>query len=367
MAEKSETTVEVEDDGVVTLELPEGFSEEALKGLGNVQEVVVEPKKKEETTTAKTTGATAVDEAATQLKTQLEASQKRAQQAEATANAERQRADEALRLAARHEQEASTAREDADKVRLERIDADIATQTRLLESAKAELKRAMEAAEFDKVADAQVAIAEASSTKAQLAADKRNIEAGAARKKTETTEGRVVQQQTQDPAAIFEGYVSRFAPPAAKWLREHPECVPPQVGGDAVANAKMMLGHEEAKRKGYALNSAEYFEEIERHTGHRKEEATVTTETKTGDEGVTSKAAQVTKATPRPSAPVVRDGGPSVGDGARKNTRSVTLSEAQKEAARFTYPHLDPKKAYALYAEGYIQSVADGKIGRLTH
>ena len=76
-------------------------------------------------------------------------------------------------------------------------------------------------------------------------------------------------KKPQAPSDPFEAAIADLSPKSKAWLRAHPDCVT-----DDVMNAKVMLADREAKRKGFAADTPEYFEHIEKSLGFRKEAET---------------------------------------------------------------------------------------------
>jgi len=67
------------------------------------------------------------------------------------------------------------------------------------------------------------------------------------------------------PADPFEASLQGLSPKSQAWLRSHPECVT-----DDVMNAKVLLADKEARRKGFAADTPEYFSYIEEQMGYRQ-------------------------------------------------------------------------------------------------
>jgi hypothetical protein len=342
------------DDGTKTAQEPDHIKKE------------VEAKKKERTRRVNPqpdvpegpTPEQALEEAKAFAKTQEEA--RRA--AEATALSERQLREQAQRQALQAQQEAEQSRERADNSELANIENGIAAAQKELESHEAEYVRCAEAGEFAKMGALQSKIARAGAALDRLETAKANFDP---EKRPKTAEGRVVAPQPAQQNA-FEQYVSGFAPAAQNWIRQHPDCVPAQVGGNAAKNAMMMQGHYAALAKSIPEGTTEYFKVIDDHVN--PQQATVTTQ-----QNNTSKAAEIQvagetqqRAAPRaqPTAPPTRDANPG---SAQSGSRAVTLTKEQQEMAKLSFPHLTDKEAFGNYARNLIELQAEGKIGRTTH
>ena len=357
MAEPNTETVEVEPEGVVTVDISDQPELAAVEGAEPAEVVEPEPKPAKEKV-AKAPKSNAAEEAAAALTQAVKTADDARKAAEATAMAERRAREEAERVANQRTQEAAGYREEAENSKLARLTTDIENATTAVETFRAEAERAYEAGEFSKATNAQAKMAKAAAALDRLEADKANFEARP--NKTATTEGAVNAPQL----SAFEQYVSTFTPPAQAWLRAHPECVPSNVGGNPTKNAKMMAGHYDAIAKGQAPNSAEYFQTIEEHAGYRTPVSAAATVVPAGEAEVIPAAKPAPK--PRmaqPSAPVSRD----PPNGANRTTRSVTLTKEQQEAAKISFPQKPINEAFALYARNLLELEAEGKMGRLTH
>jgi hypothetical protein len=179
--------------------------------------------------------------------------------------------------------------------------------------------------------------------------DKARLEAAP---KRPTAEGRV----ETAPVNAVEKYLSGFSPRSQSWLRAHMDCLPPNLGGNRVKHAKMMLGHETASDSGIALESDDYFKAIEEALGLSNPVSAAAVLTPAVVDKPAKKAL--------PSAPVNRDVPSATG---ARTTRSVTLNQAQREAAKMSFPHLSDKEAYGIYAKNLLELEAEGKLGRVTH
>ena len=122
-------------------------------------------------------------------------------------------------------------------------------------------------------------------------------------------------KKPQAPSDPFEAAIADLSPKSKAWLRAHPDCVT-----DDVMNAKIMLADREAKRKGFAADTTEYFDHIEKSLGFRKDIETDDTD----DEPAPRRSEKQSYA-----APVSRDTTP----GAPPNPRQRRLSREQVEVA----------------------------------
>lgn len=358
------TVIDGEDDGTVLIDVTDQPELALDDGAPAAAAPAAAPAPKQKPAAAKP-AAGAVDEAAAALTRSLATAEAERTAALETAAAERRRADAASQTLTAREQELAGYRETVESQELSIITTGLDTATRDMATAKAELRAAHEAGDFDKVADAQEKLAIAAADRGRLQDAKATFEANLG-KKPATTEGRV-EAQPAAPSA-FEQYVAGFTPAAQAWLRAHPECVPAQVGGNAKKNAAMMKGHYAAIEDGLTPNSAEYFQKIEETAGYRQPVSAAANITLVGgDEGPTAEPAPKPKPQQRaqPAAPVSRD--PPAANGQPRTTRSVTLTRDQQEAAKISFPQLSTKDANAMYARNLVELEAEGKLGRLTH
>lgn len=279
--------------------------------------------------------------------------------AEATAANERTLREQAQTQATQARQEAEQYRDQATNNELAIIENGIVSATSQIDSLQEEYTRAAEAGEFAKMATIQTKLSKAAAALDRLETSKASFDA----RRPATTEGRVeapVAPQTN----VTEQYLSQFAPTAQTWLRQHPDCLPSQFGGDAVKNSRMMAGHYGALAQNIAPNTTEYFKYLDDHIGVQPTVQTV---------AVASKAAEVVQAeaprAPKPvqtSAPPSRDTDTTRGQQPR-NIREVRLTKDQQEMARVSFPHLPENQAFGQYARNLLELEAEGKIGRSTH
>ena len=385
MADPQAATVDVPDDGVITVDLtdnpaladtvdgslgPNGETFPAANGGAANGGAVAEPAEPKQPRQRKPSAA---EEAAAALTQQIktyeataEAEKKRREAAEATADAERKRREDAQRLADQRGQEAKGYREEAESRQLTIISNGIEAATQELASIKAAWRAAQEAGEFDKSADAMARAAEVGGELARLKDAKAQFEADAARK---TTEGPVIAQQ-QQPQTAFEQYVGNFAPRAQNWLRSHPDCVPPQIGGDRVKHAKMMQGHYAAVAAlgENAQGTDEYFRMLDDNINPPAQQ-----QQQAEPQQQPAQRQQPKPRIAQPSAPVSREP-PNTNGSQSRTTRQVSLNKEQQDAALMSASPRQgeseqdfKRRALGEYARNLIELEAEGKMGRLTH
>lgn len=365
MAGERDAVIELEDEGVVTVDVGGDADLAAAADQLAEGDVVTTKEKPGDVVHQRVTKPSAADEAAAVLTQSLKTAEEGRKAAEATALAERQARERTQQTLQQRDQETKELRETAAAAELTAITTGIENATRSVTELTGEIERAAEAGDFKAQAAAQAKLAKSAAALDRLEADKVSFEAGT-RKTAPSTEGRVVEQ----PVSAFERYVSQFAPKAQTWMRAHPECVPAEVGGNATKNSAMMAGHYEALSKGLAEGSDDYFKVIEEKTGYREPVSAAAEIVLAGD----PKSQQQQRPAPQqrkpaPSAPPSRD---TAETGAQ--TRSVRLTPQQQEVALYSYPanpgeaeNAWKARALGTYARELVKAQAEGKIGRMTH
>lgn len=152
-------------------------------------------------------------------------------------------------------------------------------------------------------------------------------------------------KQPEMPSDPVEAVASQLSPRSAAWVRAHPECV-----RDQKLYLKMVGAHNIAIADGYTADTDEYFAEIERQMGMRRQPTAVSREE---TEEPTSMAAKpMAKKAPPPAAPSSRAA--SNGSGGRN---TVTLNAAEREMASIMgmTPEEYAKNKVALKKEGKLQ------------
>ena len=151
-------------------------------------------------------------------------------------------------------------------------------------------------------------------------------------------------KQPEAPLDPVEEVASQLSPRSAAWVRAHPECV-----RDRKLYMRMIGAHNIAVSDGYTADSDEYFAEIERHMGMRKQPTAVSHQE---TEQPTSMAAKpmAPKAQP-PAAPSSRAA--SNGSGGR-NTVTLTAAEREMAGIMGMSPEEYAKNKVALKKEGKL-------------
>lgn len=180
---------------------------------------------------------------------------------------ERARREAAERRAAQATQEARRARQEVEYAKTAIVESQVDTVTQGLAAAQAEAESAtqeyasaMEAGDWTRAGKAQRRIANAEAKIVRLDEAKSNIEAS-----REQRQQRVEPQQPDDPV---EAYIQGRTEPTAKWLRDHREWI-----GDPKKNQKLTAAHHDAVSEGYAPDTQDYFDHVEKFIGLKKAEA----------------------------------------------------------------------------------------------
>lgn len=360
----ADPVIEVTDDTVVEIQLPDTPAGAAAipekKNGGAADGVVATP--------------SAADEAAETLKRTLEEERAKRIAAESMAATERQRAEHAGRLAEQRGVEAKEARESVVAVQMREALASLESAKRDVQSAKAAFTQAHEAGDAGAMADAQERMGYATAAIRHFESKKTELENQATRTAAEPEHTREASPVYENPV---ENYLANpsFSMRAKSWLRAHTDCLPPNLGGSAEKNAKMLRGHHLALGNNMQLDSDEYYRMIEDVVADRASppapapaSAAARTTPATG-----SQEGHVTRRTPMPSAPATNEP-PSPSGAVNVTTRSFKLDKDMQEVALNSWPQKPgeddrtwKQRAFASYATELAAATAEGKIGRLTH
>ena len=342
----NDISVQVEDDAVVNVDMDEPTEVEALEAKKE------QPKTKrvfpDESTAQAVTGPSpeqALEEAKKYAKEQADARKA----AEATAANERSLREQAQRNAEKYQKESEEYRELSANSELALVERGIAATQQEIDNYREAFTRASEAGDFNKLGEINEKLAKSAAKLGRLEDKKADFESGV--RKVQTTEGRVEAQPVQQN--MFENYISQFDYTAQNWLRMHPDCVPPQFGGDPVKHNKMMAGHHSAIAKSVAFNSPEYFKIIEE---------TINPVVQVADP--VDPVVTTTRKQAMPSAPPSRDSSPG---NPGRNVKEVRLTRDEQEIARISWPNLSDKEAFGLYARNKLDLENEGMLGRKTH
>lgn len=146
------------------------------------------------------------------------------------------------------------------------------------------------------------------------------------------------------PDDPVEAVAQQLSPRSAAWVRAHPECV-----RDKRLYMKMVGAHNIAVADGFQADTDEYFAEIERQLGYRKQPAPVQQEEQ--EEPTSMAAKPMPKKAPPPAAPSSRAASNGTGG---KNTVTLTREEREMASIMGMTPEEYAKNKVALKKEGKI-------------
>lgn len=249
---------------------------------------------------------------------------------------ERQARAEAERRARDAESTASRASLEVQDSNLQLISSAIDSVNRANHMLKRDYASAMAAGNYEHAADIQ---AQMSMNGAKLL----QLENGKAALEQRIASPQPKQQET--PIDPVEAVASQLSPRSAAWVRAHPECV-----RDQKLYLKMVGAHNIAIADGYTADTDEYFAEIERQMGMRRQATSVSREET--EEPSSMAAKPMARKAPPPAAPSSRAA--SNGSSGRN---TVTLNAAEREMASIMgmTPEEYAKNKVALKKEGKLQ------------
>src|SRR4051812_35485755 len=159
MASEKDAVIELEDEGVVTVDI--GGDPDLAAAADDLAggAVVTTKEKPGATVVQRASKPSAADEAAAVLTQSLKTAEEGRRAAEATANAERQARANTERTLAQRDQEAKELRESAATAELQTITTGIENATRSVDALTGEVERAAEAGDFKAQAVAQAKLA----------------------------------------------------------------------------------------------------------------------------------------------------------------------------------------------------------------
>lgn len=249
---------------------------------------------------------------------------------------ERQARAEAERRARDAESTASRASLEVQDSNLQLISSAIDSVNRANHMLKRDYASAMAAGNYEHAADIQ---SQMSMNGAKLL----QLENGKAALEQRIASPQPKQQET--PIDPVEAVASQLSPRSAAWVRAHPECV-----RDQKLYLKMVGAHNIAIADGYTADTDEYFAEIERQMGMRRQATSVSREET--EEPSSMAAKPMARKAPPPAAPSSRAA--SNGSSGRN---TVTLNAAEREMASIMgmTPEEYAKNKVALKKEGKLQ------------
>lgn len=206
------------------------------------------------------------------------------------------------------------------------------------EAIKREMKIARESGNTDLESDLMIENARLGASLEREETRKREIEDKYRREQAQR------EREVARPADPIEAAIQNVSPKSQAWLRAHPECIT-----DDVMNARVLLADKEARRKGFAADTPDYFQYIEEQMGYRKP---ARSEADTSDEPETRRTEEKSERRGSYAAPVSRDASPSSG-GLKPSQRRLTREQVETAEALGMTP--------AAYATWLAKAEKDGK------
>lgn len=227
---------------------------------------------------------------------------------------------------------AAQARNEAEDTNLHLVTNAIGTLKQNAAILKDHYKSAMEAGDYDRVAEIQQEMANNSHKLSELERGKAAME----------SKPRVEVPRTPQITDPVEALASQLSPRSAQWVRSHPE-----YATNPVLREKMIAAHRLAVADSMAPDTDDYFDYVEGVLRIKKSEPV-----RNQDDDATSAAAKpVQRRSSPPAAPVSRSG---TGDGSRPNV--VRLTSEEREMAQMM--GMTDKQ----YAENKLKLIQEGRL-----
>ena len=278
------------------------------------------------------------DEELAKIKAELADRDAKVKASQETAEAERRARLEAEQRALNREQEAVRLRSEATTAHAATVESTLTSLAHEQSMAKSQYRAAIEAGDYDRATEAQVALATVSARMVQVEQIK------ATPRYTEPMPAYVAPRVND----AVEGFLSNLSPASQAWVRQHREVITSDAKGVRLS-PKVMSAHYAAEANNLTPDTTEYFQFIEQQLAppaHNVDENEV--------EVIPTPA-------PRRSAPV---SAPVSREGQSTNTprpERIRLTAEQAEAAAIS--GLSPIE----YWKNLQELKAEGKIGRTTH
>jgi hypothetical protein len=246
----------------------------------------------------------------------------------------RAQADEAARVAAQYRQEAEQSQAEARRASQEAINDAISHAQSNITVLKNESMRAANEQDWDSFAEAQAALVENTAHLQQL---------NKAKASAEGAQGESPREQTPPSSGSssddVEGFIRSLSPRSQEWVRANKD----DIFSSVAKRNKAQAAHVMAVADGYAVDSDDYFKELDKYMGYQS------------DAAKKSAAPKIEKEKERvASAPPARV------NPAQKTTRDVKLTKEQQETAVAIFSDKSRADALALYAKG-LREINSGK------
>lgn len=182
----------------------------------------------------------------------IEAVRAQVREFEEKLNTEREEKEAARRRAEAAEREAAQIKTRVVDTEIDAVANALAVSEMELDTAKRDLKKAMEDGDFDGVVSANERLAQ------------KTLEINRLKEGKDALEARSTKQQAE-PSDPFENYVSRFTPRSQDYLRKHKEVVT-----DPKKNKLLIAAHYEAEANGHTADTDDYFDFIDQRMGYKQ-------------------------------------------------------------------------------------------------
>ena len=269
--------------------------------------------------------------------------------AQETAAAEYRARVAAEQRAAEREQDVTRLRSEAATAQTATVESTILALQHEQANAKAVLRAAMEAADYEKAAEAQAVL---STVSARIVGQEMMKNEPRLRNDPVSVASYTQPTRTNDPV---EGFLSGFSPSSQVWLRQHRDSIQ-NDGGRMKLSPQVMSAHYGAQANNLAVDSPEYFQFIEQQIAPEPvDDGGVEIEPQTP---AAIAASPLRRAAPV-SAPVSRETPSRTAQAS--DPKRIRLTAEQAEAASIS--GMSPLDYY-----NNLQTLkAEGKIGRVTH
>lgn len=258
------------------------------------------------------------DDEVTTLKAQLADMQKAAEESRKMAEEAARREAEARKQYVERDKEFRSVSTRADQAEYDAVLNAISAATAEAEQATQELQVAGEAQDWSSIAKAQSKLSRANTRLVQLEDGKIALEARAERIKNEPKEQ--VRIHSGDQVADYIDSMPSLLPSQKDWLKQHRDLMT-----DNKKNIRLQNAHIDAEEAGHSAGTTQYFQFLEERLGYRKPISTKTDEDGADDTDDTKPVIV--------AAPVSRET-PSAATGRPQSATRITLTPAQREAAR---------------------------------
>lgn len=290
------------------------------------------------------------DDELTRIKAELASRDAEQKALRETADAEHRARLAAEQRAAKHEQDVTRLRTEAATAQVATVESTLVALQHEQTNAKAALRAAMEAADYEKAAEAQAVL----STVSARIVGQEMLKNDPRLRAPDPVSAASYTQPTRTNDAV-ENFLSGFSPSSQAWLRQHRDAIQPDANGVKLS-PQVMAAHYQAQANSLTVDTPEYFHFIEQQLAP---EPPIDGEIEIDPQTPAATAAAPLRRAAPVSAPVSRETQP-------RNTQAtdpkrIRLTAEQAEAAAIS--GMSPLDYY-----NNLQALkAEGKIGRTAH